>query len=324
MIRALGYSETLFSTRDPGRLCRGRERWIEPYDLELPDDAPPIHRIVVSGAAFSDDGAADARRGLAFSGIDMGDVIAALFPRRGLLAFMEDGHPADIPTEAQGVEAYEGYRAGGRTEVGQVRWHLAVESPSALRELLGSHESPASASRVASAADERVRGFVVHDDLADADALAERIFPLVGFSTLDSPPARYQPSALPELLEIVDAVVLLHRDKHGPAVAVYAREPLPKLREKLEKLAEKESVLLVPFAIPPMLARWDRALAELRAEWMRTRPDEFPVPPAPEQAPHERMRGRGWRFREESEEAPAEAPAVEDAPAAFEGVEGEE
>jgi hypothetical protein len=313
MIRALGYSETLFSPRDPGRLCRGRERWIESYELDLPEDAPPIHRIVVSGAAFSDDGAADARRGLAFSGIDVADVITALFPRRRLLAFMEDGHPADIPAEAQGVEAYEGYRAGGRTEVGQVRWHLAVDGAAALRELLATGP-----------ADERVRGFVVHDDAADVDALAERIFPLVGFSTLDSPPARYQPAALPDLLEVVEAVVLLHRDKHGPAVAVYAREALPKLREKLEKLAEKESVLLVPFAIPPMLARWDRALAELRADWMRNRTDEFPVPPAPEPAPHERARGRGWRFREESDELQAETPAVAESPAHTDGVEGEE
>ncbi len=326
MIHALGYSETLFSPRDPGRLCRGRERWIEPYELPAADPSNVfIHRIVVSGAAFTDDGAADARRGLAFSGVDVADVITALFPRRGLLAFMEDGHPADIPADAQGVEAYEGYRAGGRTEVGQVRWHLAIESPQALRDLLGGHEAPASASRMASPADERVRGFVVHDALADTDALAERIFPLVGFSTLDSPPARYQPSALPELLEIVDAVILLHRDKHGPAVAVYAREAITKLREKLEKLAEKGSILLVPFAIPPMLARWDRALAELRADWMRTHDDEFPVPPAPEPAAHERMRGRGWRFREESDEAPAEeAPAIEEPPADTESAVAEE
>jgi hypothetical protein len=228
---------------------------------------------------------------------------------------MEDGHPADIPPDAQGVEAYEGYRAGGRTEVGQVRWHLAIDSVQALRDLLSSGP-----------ADERVRGFVVHDESQDVDELAERIFPLVGFSTLDSPPARYQPAALPELLEIVDAVVLLHRDKHGPAVAVYAREPLPKLREKLEQLAERDHVLLVPFAIPPMLARWDRALAELRADWMRTRTDEFPVPPAPEPAPHERMRGRGWRFREDGDDTPSppSAQAVEEAPEVAEDASGEE
>jgi hypothetical protein len=301
MIRALGYSETLFSPKDPGRLCRGRERWIEPYDL---DEVPPIHRIVVSGAAFTDDGAADARRGLAFSGIDVADVVGALFPRRSVLAFMEDGHPADIPPQAEGVEAYEGFRAGGRTEVGQVRWHLDVQNAKELRELLGD-----------GAADERVRGFVIHDGTLTSDDLAERIFPLVGFSTLDSPPARYQPSALPELLQVVDAVILLHRDKHGPAVAVYAREPLPKLREKLEKLVEREQALLVPFAIPPMLARWDRALAELRADWMRTRTDEFPVPPAKEPALHER-RARGRRFRDEEDDGLEELPVQPIVPAA--------
>ena len=29
MISAVGYSENEFSIDDPGRLCRGRERWIE-------------------------------------------------------------------------------------------------------------------------------------------------------------------------------------------------------------------------------------------------------------------------------------------------------
>lgn len=288
MIRAIGFSDTVFQPKDPGRLCRGRERWIEPYDLE--EDVRPIHRIVVSGATFSDDGAADARRGIAWSGLDVAGVIGALYPRKKLLAFMEDGHPADIPPDARGVEAYEGYRAGGRTEVGLVRWHLEVGTLKQLRELLG--DLPA---------DERVRGFVVLDGEVDEQDLSDRIFRLVGLSTLDSPPARYQPSALPDLLAVAKAVVLLHRDKHGPVVAVYASEPIPKLDEKLEKLCEKEGILLVPFAIPPMLARWDRALAELRDGWAAEHADPFPVPKAVGPPFRDRRRRRGNAAEDEEE-----------------------
>ena len=69
MIHALGFSENRFDPKDPGRLCRGRERWIEPWEVD--GEGLELHRIVVSGAMFSDDGASDARRGLPFSGIDI-------------------------------------------------------------------------------------------------------------------------------------------------------------------------------------------------------------------------------------------------------------
>lgn len=302
MIRALGFSENRFDAKDPGRLCRGRERWIEPWELE--GEPPPIHRIVVSGATFSDDGAADARRGVPFSGLDTAEIVGALYPGRRLLAFMEDGHPADIPGDAQAVEAYEGYRAGGRQELGLVRWVLHVDTPERLRELLSG-----------GAPDEKIRGLLVlpAEGPADEDEVVDRIFRLVGFSTLDSPPARYQPSALPELLELVEAVVLLHRDKHGPAVAVYARERTFDLEARLRDLAAAHpGTLLVPFAIPPMLARWDRALSELRSHWMATRDDEFPVPPAPDD---DERRSRRWGPGDEPEEPPstlsATAPAEE-------------
>ncbi|MEQ1504786.1 MAG: hypothetical protein ABMB14_21285 [Myxococcota bacterium] len=293
MVRALGFSENPFDPRDPGRLCRGRERWIEPWELDAP--VPLVHRIVVSGAAFSDDGAGDARRGLSYSGIDLTSIVHALYPDAPWLAFMEDGHPADIPPEAHGVEAYEGYRAGGRQELGLVRWWLPITDHEQLRVVLD--DGPA---------EDRIRGLVVLDPDADtdADALMARVFDLVGFSTLDSPPARYQPSALPEVLELAQAVVLLHRDKHGPAVAVYARDPVADLRTRLEGVVGDGDTLVVPFAIPPMLARWDRALAELRSEWPTRaraagRSGAFPVPPAPAPAFAEGRRRRWPRDEEE-------------------------
>jgi hypothetical protein len=214
---------------------------------------------------------------------------------------MEDAHPADIPEEADGVEAYSGYRAGGQSEDILVRWHKRVNGVREIRQVLGAENSPENEANAA----ERVRGFAVLQGEEDLEPLLERLFLLVGMSTLDSPPARFQPLALPEVLEIVKAVILLHRDKHAPALGVYTKEPI-KIDGKLESLCEKEGVLAVPFAIPPMLARWDRALAELRAQWMADRGGEFPVPPAPEPSGWEPRRRRRRRGETEDEE-----PAVE-------------
>lgn len=311
MVRALGFSNGPFNPFDAGRLCRGRERWIEPWEVDEEEDGVTVERLVISGAAFTDLSAADALRGLPHSGVDPASILSALFPRKPFLAFMEDGHPADIPEEAEGVELYDGYRAGGRVESAMVRWHLRVSGVKAVRGLLA--ESPESSD--VPPPEDRLRGFVVLEGETDDDALFERLFGLVGFATRDSPPARFQPAALPSLVDEVKAVVLIHRDKHGLALGIYSKEPL-ELGEKLSRLCEKAGTLLVPFAIPPMLARWDRALSELRETWPEGA-EAFPVP-EPEGGyswENRRRRRRDRRRKPEGknarEEAGADAPAPE-------------
>jgi hypothetical protein len=300
MVHALGYSSTPFSLHDPGRLCRGRERWIEPWPPE--GEPAAMHRLVVTGASFSDDSASDALRGLPHSGFDIPALLTTLFGRKPFIAFMEDGHPADIPEDAKGVELYSGHRAGGRAATLMVRWHKPVSGLRELREVLG--DDPAQ---------DRVRGFLVLDgEPPDPAALQDKVFLLVGMSTLDSPPARFQPAALPELLEVARAVVLVHRDKHGPALGVYSREPL-RAEPKLAAMCLKDDVLFVRFAIPPMLARWDRALAELRETWSTLSDAPFPVPASERPSTWEprRRRRKGPRDR-----FAAEVEGVEDAPEA--------
>ena len=111
MVRALGFSFTTFDPSNPGRLCRGRERWIEGFPLE---EAPTLHRLVVSGATFSDDTARDARRGLLFSGIGAGQVMRAVLGDAPLLAFCEQGDPLDVPEGCLVAERYVQPRQGGR------------------------------------------------------------------------------------------------------------------------------------------------------------------------------------------------------------------
>lgn len=301
MIRALGYSCNDFDSTSPGRLCRGRERWIEPYPHDIEDAT--MQRTVVTGAIFTDDSAADALRGIPHSGVDLANIIAAMFPRKPLIAFMEDGHPADIPEDALGVELYTGHRAGGRSEALMVRWFKQVSGVREIRSVLGKDMN-----------DLRALGFALLDPGIELDEeLFQRFFRLVGMSNLDSPPARFQPAALPEVLEVAKAVIMLHRDKHGPAVGVYSRDPIG-MEARLQTLCDKQKSLLVRFAIPPMLARWDRAIAELRAEWVATREEEFPVPPAPEPSNWEPRR-RDRRRRRNRDDIAREAVEVAEAAA---------
>lgn len=294
MIRALGYSHNDFDPSSPGRLCRGRERWIEPYEI---DDTDRVQRLVISGAAFTDDSAADAQRGVVHSGVDLAAVIQAIFPRRELVAFMEDGHPADIPEDAEGVELYTGHRNGGRSEELMVRWFKTVSGVREIRQLLGSPEEP------------KVLGFAwLQPGVQVDDDVRQRFFQLVGLGCLDSPPARFQPAALPEVLEVCRAVALIHRDKHGPALGVYSTDPMS-AEDRVVSLCHDSDSLPVRFAIPPMLARWDRALSEARAEWIETREDEFPVPVAPESSRWEPRRGRRRRGERASLAQEAEAAA---------------
>lgn len=265
MIHALGYHQTKFDSSKPGRLCRRRERWIDPWPL---DAKAPMHRLLISGATFSDDSAHDALRGLGHSGIQVAQCIQALFPNTPMLAFTEDGHPADVPLGAQGVEMYVGNRSGGRFQDPLMRWHLRVQGLEALTQLLDANPQR-----------HGVRGLALLSGVVDPNQLLDPLFLLTGLSSLDSPPAYYQPAALPEVLALCPAVVLFHRDKNGLALGIYSREPTEAVAP-LAALCEASSVVLVDFAIPPMLARWDRALYDMRTQWLATRNDEFPVPPA--------------------------------------------
>ncbi|MCB9679712.1 MAG: hypothetical protein H6737_31690 [Alphaproteobacteria bacterium] len=306
MVRALGYSNAPFKPFKPGRLCRGRERWIEVWDPEADEEQVEVQRLVLSGAAFSDLSAADALRGLPHSGLDGADLIRRLFPKDALLAFMEDGHPADIPDDALGVELYDGYRAGGRSDAAMVRWYKRVSDIDEIRTLLDDGE-------------DRLRGFAVVKPGTDDAALFESLFPLVGMATLDSPPARFQPGALPAVVPLVKALILVHRDKHGISLGIYSEDPID-ATDELVKACGTADALLVPFAIPPMLARWDRALAELRSGWRGEAP--FPVPEPSGGYSWENRRGRRRRSRKGDldEGGDDESPELDD----VEEVDGDE
>ncbi|MED5372799.1 MAG: hypothetical protein VX899_17405 [Myxococcota bacterium] len=266
MVLALGYSNTAFLPTRPGRLCRGRERWVQAWPE---DNVPQLHRLVLTGAAFSDDSARDALRGLNRSGLHMGELLLEVLPGKRLVAFKEQGELGMVPPEVQDDERlFSVPRQGGHWREGCQRWHLEIRDAEHLQELLEQ---------------DNIDGVLVLEPGQEVDEALERaLYILCGMGD-DShfPVKRFQPLGIVEVLEHASALVAVHLDKHGPSIAVYTHEPLdvePLLRER----AEQAGSLAVPFAIPPMLARWDRALQELRVQWMSERDDEFPVPPAEE------------------------------------------
>ena len=290
MVSALGYIAESFDPASPGRLCRGRERWIEYETMEEDLGEGSIHRIVLSGATFSDDRARDARRGIGFGPIDHYELMRQFMGEGMLVAYCEEGHPHEIPEGAAGVEHHTVARPGGSLREWRVRWHLHVESHDQLQRALSTGADvfvtiPAPAETPA----RNVPESPLIPQLADEesslpslfdDAFASALFLLTGFRSEGRPNRYFQPWGVPAVLEHVRSVALIHRDKHGPALGIYGREPFT-VDELCPSTSESgPHPLLVPFAIPPMLARWDRALSELREVWDETSMGPFPVPAA--------------------------------------------
>jgi hypothetical protein len=125
MIRAFGFCNDTFDTHSPGRLCRGRERWIE----GLPDTSPTrLARTVCSGAVFSDDSARDAHRGFRYSEVGAGALLRSLFPGSRIFGFCESGDPRALPAEMVVEEDHVRAIAGGIRAEPAVRWVAPVRN----------------------------------------------------------------------------------------------------------------------------------------------------------------------------------------------------
>lgn len=238
----------------------------------LPDaTSATVYRTVFSGAQFTDDSARDAMRGYRFAGVSAGAVLEVLFPGATAFAFSHTGDPMALPDDMVLEEDWVEPLHGGIRSRAAVRWVAKAVGP-VVDELLDGEAEGVSGPRA--------EGFVVVAGSQVSPPLVDAIYQLSGFADATQAPAElYAASALPEVLEHALAVVLLHLDKHGPAFAIYTSAPLD-AEEGIRRVAREAGAFAVPFAIPPMLARWDRALYELRLDWNAERYGEFPVPPA--------------------------------------------
>jgi len=115
------------------------------------------------------------------------------------------------------------------------------------------------------------------DEPVLSERLRESLFYLTGGRMGPDSFCRFQAKAISVVLEYCEALVLLHHDKHDYCIGIYTKEQ-PESVEMIQKIEESLACLAVPFSIPPMLARWDRAIWELRRRWDSEKNGPFPIP----------------------------------------------
>lgn len=104
---------------------------------------------------------------------------------------------------------------------------------------------------------------------------------LVGFHRLGPKRGNYVADAIWDVLDIesATAVILFHQDKHGSSFGIYHQQTSAEVSPFV--LAVEHAcveVFVIPFAIPPIVARWDRAIKDLRATWDAQGLGDFPIP----------------------------------------------
>jgi hypothetical protein len=264
-ISCLGYSQSIFSIHRPDRLCRGREHWI--YQ---PEDTPEetVFRTVISGTTIHDMQIRFLNRGLRCSGKSLSDIASVLFSGTRLIGWVEEGAPDSIPQEACGVELYQISRPHAKANKWGARYEIEIEpahfdsysdlgmdvwviNPTQRKK----SEAIRTIRSFPPLVEEEVRGPLLSEDLRNA------LFLLTGHRNPQNSLALFQPRAISEVLKHCSALVLVHKDKHDICLGIYTQEDEYSI--PIGELSEQLSVLMVPFSIPPMLARWDRALKDL-------------------------------------------------------------
>lgn len=361
MYRAIGICESAFTQQNIGPLCRGKECWIaSPYSHY--DET--ITRVVISGAAFEDERALTARRGLEHglkdSSLDrfeaLWEVLSSHLPSESfgescVVALAEDVPLETCPIDARGVDVFATAEVGGSSRVWRCRWELPVTKLEDLRRAIASgaqclivmrqgpveRELPANLDRAEESEidlpeDERglarisrrwqlsnvsplavsgcqqtvsfLRalefGWTEHTrlpplfDMGDEPSsswlspeLAAAAHRLVGFHRFGPKSGIYIADGIWDVLHHASAVVLFHRDKHGHSFGIYHNETegSSAFTAGFERVLANE--IVIPFAIPPIVARWDRAIKDLRVAWSAEGREDFPIaiyePPPPEE-----------------------------------------
>ena len=286
MIAAIGYNTSTFFPDNPDRLCRGRERWIDSQLLETIENEP-LHRVVISGACFQDDSARNALRGIRCADISHGDLLRSLFVTADIVGWAEDADPTKIPGSATGVELAQRNVPFGSVGTWFARYELVCDSAEKIEtavtagvdvflinpKLREDEETFTNFSELPPLHGEQSLPPVLSDDLRN------KLFYLTGSRTGYRSFCRFQAAALPDLLEDCDCVVLLHHDKHDYCFGLYTKNSL-QMDELVQSIEERLGLIVVPFSIPPMLARWDRAIWELRRRWDSDKNGSFPIPPS--------------------------------------------
>lgn len=274
-ISVLGLYQGKFS---PSKLCglyRGREWWIDSIGNERKEE---LQRIVLSAAQFSSGNLYNSQRGLQYSGMSIPQFLFQLcqqysLQEKNIVGIVEDA-PLQSPEGVHGREEYFLSRMGLARRNWFTRWEKQCQNVSDFEEVLNYGGQVFLVNpKLRLANEEWFPNMVVEleNDLLPPllpDALRQHVFRLIGSRVQYDDPGRYLPDALWDILDFCDAVILLHVDKSADCLGIYTKNGVDiDFASEILQVAQQADLILMPFAIPPMLARWERGIRDVYKKW---------------------------------------------------------
>lgn len=263
-----------------GTLFPKKEWWI---DSVISEKSKPIWRGSIGGSNLADHRARQIRRSLEEADVRIVDLVQVLGENKTIVAFHEHATVEQIPEKAQGIEWRNNLRIGQPLNSWLARWQLVCET----------------AEDIERALEMGAQTFLLNPKLREEDeenwephfpaqfgteaaapytseSLCSTVHRLLGERTHPRDRARYLGDAIWDIVEDCEILLLVHADKHGECLGVYAKEELD-LQELLVSLAKKKEIVLVPFSIPVMNGRWNRSIRDFLRRW-DSEDGEFPIP----------------------------------------------
>ena len=275
-----------------------KEWWI---DSVLSENTQSIWRGSIGGSKLEDHRAKQIRRSLQAADVQIAELIQALAEGKTILAVCEQATIGQIPEKAQGIEWRNNLQIGQPLNSWLARWQLICENSEDIAQAL---EMGAQTflinpkQRVVGEGKEGKEGREGREGREGKAEAWEPLFPpqfgaeekapytpealcgslhrLLGERMHAKDRARYLCDAIWDIVEDCELLILLHADKHGECLGLYAKEELD-LREILLAFALEREIVLVPFSIPIMNGRWNRSVRDFLRRW-NSEEGDFPIP----------------------------------------------
>lgn len=230
----------------------------------------PLSRVILSAGRFvqADLNHEANRLGLDFVEPTIPEILAHILSDYRVVAVIEDA-TVKPQEDVWGRETYTLTRMGLSSHAGFSRWEQICETPEDFQRALA---VGATAFVIDPEPREEAEAWVPgtpvdFEDLSRPPVLSEDLRRdlqwLVGSRNYHNDDHRYVPQALWEVTEHCAGVLVLHADRDGECIAIYAKEDLDIAHqvESLESITAGREYLISCF-VPTMMLRWKRALFE--------------------------------------------------------------
>ena len=279
MPKVLGWSSNSFSSKNMGTLFPKKEWWI---DSILSENTKPIWRGSIGGSRLEDHRAKQVKRSLKEAGVEICELVYALGEGQTIVAISEYATIESIPEKAEGLEWRHNSQFGQPLHSWLARWQLVCETTKDIEQALtmGAHTFLVNP-RQRDAAEDWEPTFPAQFGTEarppyTTETLCASVHRLLGERAHTKDRARYLGDAIWDITNDCELLILVHADKHGDCLGLYAKEEVA-LQERLASFAQEKQIVLVPFSIPIMNGRWNRSVRDFLRRWS-SEDGSFPIP----------------------------------------------